>query len=74
MSCFFQLKQFCFGVTYNKIKEKAKKKNEKRCKRHVDIKSAVMNTKKRRKQIKQLVIKNWSKRNNRKNEHMKKKI
>jgi hypothetical protein len=44
----------------------------KRCKRHVDIKSAVMNTRKKRKPIKQLVIKNLSKRNNRKNEHMKK--
>jgi hypothetical protein len=33
-----------------------------------------MNTKKKIKQIKQLVKKNLSKRNNRKNEHMKKKI
>ena len=43
-------------------------------KKHVDIKSAVMNTEKTEKKIKQLVIKNQSKRNNRKNEYMKKKI
>ena len=42
-------------------------------KKHADIKSAVTNTKKREK-IKQLAIKNQSKRNNRKNEYMKKKI
>ena len=36
-----------------------------------DVKSSVMNTKKREK-INQLVIKNQSKRNNRKNEYMKK--
>jgi hypothetical protein len=70
---FLLAEAICFGVTYNKIKEKAKKM-KKRCKRHVHIKSAVMNTQKKRKQIKQLVIKNLSKRNNRKNEHMKKKI
>ena len=38
-----------------------------------DIKSAVVNTKKNRKKIKQIVIQNQSKRNNRKNEYMKKK-
>jgi hypothetical protein len=53
-----------YGVTYNKIKKK--------CNKHVDIKSEVMNTKKKRKQTKQLVKKNLSKRNNRKHEHMKK--
>ena len=37
-----------------------------------DVKKHVMNRKKKRKQIKQLFIKNLSKRNNRKNEHMKK--
>ena len=47
MSCFFQLKQFFFGVTYNKIKEKAKKM-KKDVKKHADIKSTVMNTKKQR--------------------------
>ena len=67
----FQLKQFFFSVTYNKIKEKAKKKMKKDVKKHADIKSAVMNTKKKEKKINQLVIKNQSKRNN---EYMKKKI
>ena len=43
-------------------------------KKHADIKSTVMNTKKAERKIKQLVIKNQSKRNNRKNENMKKKI
>ena len=47
MSCLFQLKQFFFSVTYNKIKEKAKKKRKKDVKKQADIKSAVMNTKKR---------------------------
>ena len=42
-------------------------------KKHVDVKSAVMNTKKKRKKIKQLAIKNLSKRYNRKNEYMNKK-
>jgi len=46
-----------FQCKYNKIKEKAKK-NEKRCKKHVDIKSSVMNTKTKEEKIKQLVIKN----------------
>ena len=50
MSCLFQLKQFFFSVTYNKIKEKAKSKLKKDVKKkHADIKSAVMNTKKREK-------------------------
>ena len=40
----------CLFVTYNKIKEKAKKKKMKQdVKKHADIKSAVMNTKKREK-------------------------
>ena len=42
-------------------------------KKHVNIKSAVMNTKKKEKKIKQLVINNQSKRNKRKNEYTKKK-
>ena len=41
--------------------------------KHANIKSAVMNTKKQRK-INQLVIKNQSKRNTRRNEYMGKKI
>ena len=42
-------------------------------KKHADIKSTVMNTKKTERKIKQLVINNQSKRNNRKNEYTKKK-
>ena len=38
-----------FIVTYNKIKERGQKKMKNRCKKHVEIKSAVMNTKKREK-------------------------
>ena len=53
MSCLFQLKLFFFSVTYNKIKEKAKKKMKKDVKKHADIKSAVMNTKKKQKKLKQ---------------------
>ena len=43
-------------------------------KKHADIKSTVMNTKKTERKIKQLVIKNQSKRNNRKNQYMKKNL
>ena len=45
-----------FSVTYNKIKEKAKTKMKTDVKKHVDIKSAIMNTNKRERK-KPLVIK-----------------
>jgi hypothetical protein len=55
---FVLAKTIFFQCNLKQNKRKSKKKMKKDVKKHADIKTAVMNTKKKEKKINQLVIKN----------------